>query len=321
MSAYAKIETMIYLVLGNNTYRAEQEVVTLEKKLGLVHEQIDAGTLSLNNLADIIRGGMLFNTKRLVVVSGLSAQKPLWDKLAEWACDVSDDTTLVLIESKLDRRTRSYKLLIKSATVILANRWRDKERGLAEEWLLKFAKDRGVKLSSVQIKNMVERSRVAVEGESYLEIDQHMLARAVKSLDLLDSVTDEAIATVLPPAAQDTVFDLLQFATRRDTGRMMSLLTELRLNESPHRVFALLATQWAQLVTLSLGDSSSATMAAELSIHPFVAQKLHKLAGEYTYGQLRRITTLVADIDAGMKLSQFDPWDGIERFLLGVSLR
>ena len=314
MSAYAKIETMIYLVLGNNTYRAEQEEVTLEKKLGLVHEQIDASTLSLNNLADIIRGGMLFNTKRLVVVSGLSAQKPLWDKLAEWACDVSDDTTLVLIESKLDRRTRSYKLL-------LANRWHDKERGLAEEWLLKFAKDRGVKLSSVQIKNMVERSRVAVEGESYLEIDQHMLARAVKSLDLLDSVTDEAIATVLPPAAQDTVFDLLQFATRRDTGRMMSFLTELRLNESPHRVFALLATQWAQLVTLSLGDSSSATMAAELSIHPFVAQKLHKLAGEYTHSQLRHITTLVADIDAGMKLSQFDPWDGIERFLLGVSLR
>ena len=44
---------MIYLVLGNNTYRAEQEVVTLEKKLGLVHEQIDASTLSLNNLADI----------------------------------------------------------------------------------------------------------------------------------------------------------------------------------------------------------------------------------------------------------------------------
>ena len=312
---------MIYLILGNNTYLAEQEIAKLEKQLGLIRERLDVATLDLNRLADIVRGGSLFAEKRLVICSGLSEQKVVWDKLAEWAGNMTDDTTLVLVESKLDRRTKPYKTLIKQATVITADRWREKDQRLAEEWLRKLARDRNVGLSPAQVTDMVARARVPVDNENYLEIDQFILARALGALSALDIVTNEAIETVLPPTMHDTVFDLLAFATERRTDRLLILLSELRLNDEPHRVFALIATQWSQLAALSLGDGSSATLAGELGIHPFVAGKLRDLAREFTRQQLRDLTHLAADIDVGMKRSQFDPWDGIERLLIGIAMR
>ena len=312
---------MVYLILGNNAYVAEQEVAKLENTLGLSRERLDVTALDANGLADIMRGGLLFAEKRLVVLSGLSFQKSLWDKAAEWAGDVSADTTIVFIEAKLDRRTKAYKSLTKATTVILADRWRDKDRRLAEEWLRQFARDRDVELSPAQLSDMVSRARVAVDGENYLEIDQSMLARAIEPLSVLDEVTDESIATVLPPATHDTVFDLLLLATHRDTKRLTVLLDELRLNDEPQRVFALIATQWAQLVALGLGEGPSATLAVELGIHPFVAQKLRDLTKQFTRGQFCEITQLAADIDTGMKVSQFDPWDGIERLLFAIALR
>ncbi len=51
---------MVYLILGNNAYVAEQEVAKLEKMLGLPRERLDATALDANGLADIMRGGSLF---------------------------------------------------------------------------------------------------------------------------------------------------------------------------------------------------------------------------------------------------------------------
>ena len=47
---------MVYLILGTNEYRVRQEIAALTKRLGVRAETIDADRLSLNSLADIVRG-------------------------------------------------------------------------------------------------------------------------------------------------------------------------------------------------------------------------------------------------------------------------
>ena len=162
---------------------------------------------------------------------------------------------------------------------------------------------------------------MAGEKPAQRNIDQMQLAQAIKALKGTDEVTDDMIATVLPPAPGDTVFDLLDMATRRQTARVDALLAELERTDDPHRTLALIMGQWAQLVAVSMADTPSAAVAVELGLHPFVAKKLQELARQFTTREIKAITALAADLDAGSKLSQFAPWDGVYRLVHAIVAR
>ena len=312
---------MLYLILGENAYRAEQELARLIKDSGVPPERLDSTLLTANTLADIVRGGLLFSEKRLVVLRQLSENKSVFEKLAEWASEVPSDTTLVLLESKLDKRTKAYKGLMKQAKVIPCEPLTERDSYEAESWLAALAKAQKVGLTTEQIGNMVTRALVAGEKPAQRNIDQMQLAQAIKALKGTDEVTDDMIATVLPPAPGDTVFDLLDMATRRQTARVDALLAELERTDDPHRTLALIMGQWAQLVAVSMADTPSATVAVELGLHPFVAKKLQELARQFTPNEIKTITALAADLDAGSKLSQFAPWDGVYRLMHAIAAR
>ena len=312
---------MIHLILGENTYKAEQELTRIIADSGVTPERLDAAGLTPNRLADIVRGGSLFSEKRLVVLRQLSENKSVFEKLAEWASEVPSDTTLVLLESKLDKRTKAYKGLMKQAKVIPCEPLTERDSYEAESWLAALAKAQKVGLTTEQIGNMVTRALVAGEKPAQRNIDQMQLAQAIKALKGTDEVTDDMIATVLPPAPGDTVFDLLDMATRRQTARVDALLAELERTDDPHRTLALIMGQWAQLVAVSMADTPSAAVAVELGLHPFVAKKLQELARQFTPNEIKTITALAADLDAGSKLSQFAPWDGVYRLMHAIAAR
>ena len=238
-----------------------------------------------------------------------------------WASEVPSDTTLVLLESKLDKRTKAYKSLVKHAKVIACEPLTERDSYEAESWLAALAKTQKVRLTTEQIGNMVTRAFVAGEKPAQRNIDQMQLAQAIKALKGTDEVTDDMIATVLPPAPGDTVFDLLDMAARRQTARVDALLAELERTDDPHRTLALIMGQWAQLVAVSMADTPSAAVAVELGLHPFVAKKLQELARQFTTREIKAITALAADLDAGSKLSQFAPWDGVYRLVHAIVAR
>ena len=312
---------MIHLILGENTYKAEQELARIIREHEVAPERLDSAVLTANMLADIVRGGTLFSERRLVVLRQLSDNKPVFEKLAEWAGEVPDDTTIVLLENKLDKRTKVYKTITKQATVIAAEPLYERDAGAAEQWLDSLANSQKILLSRPQLRNMVQRALVPGDKPAARIIDQMQLAVALKALQGADTVTDDMIATVLPPAAGDTVFDLLDTAARRQTARVDALLAELERTDDPHRTLALVMGQWAQLVAVSLADTPPATIAVELGLHPFVAKKLQELARQFTPNEMKTITALAADLDAGSKLSQFAPWDGVYRLMHAIAAR
>ena len=312
---------MIYLILGENTYKAEQELARIARDSSVSPERLDAAALTTNTLADIVRGGSLFSEQRLVILRQLSENKAVFEKLVEWAGEVPSDTTLVLVEAKLDKRTKAYKALIKVAKVIAAEPLLERDAGAAEQWLDTLANSQSILLSRPQLRNMVQRALVVGDKPTARVIDQMQLAGAIKALRGVDTVTDDMIATVLPPAPGDTVFDLLDMAARRQAARVDVLLAELERTDDPHRTLALVMGQWAQLVSVSLADTPPATIAVELGLHPFVAKKMQELAGAFTPNEIKTITALAADLDAGSKLSQFAPWDGVYRLMHAIVAR
>ena len=252
----------------------------------------------------------------------LSEHKELWAKLGEWARDVSVDTTLVLVEAKPDKRTKAYKTLARAGEVIAAEPLTERTRSAAETWLRDLARAQGVEISRAQAANMVSRALISNETSRIAEVDQLQLAHAVKALVNVDTVTDEAIAAVLPPAREFSVFDILELAARRDVRAAQKALSELRATDDPYKVMALLWVQWAQLAAAMMAEgASSAQIASDLAIHPFVAKKLQALAPYFSAASVRELTQLAAELDYQSKTLAAAPWDIIDRFVLTVSTR
>lgn len=312
---------MIYLIHGENAYLQEVELQKITKAASAAPERIDVDALSLNALADIVRGGSLFAMKRLVVIRELSRDATLFGKLAEWAGEVPDETTVVLLERKLDKRTKTYKAIIKAATVITADALTERDMRAAEEWLRTVAKQYDVSLSPTQVTQMVERALVASEKASSRVVDQMQLAHAVKALAGSKEVSDAMIATVLPQAMVDSIFDMLEIAARRESARLDVLIADMARTEDGHRVLALLSGQWAQLTAVAILGGSSQSIATELGLHPFVAKKMQETASRFKSGEIRVLTQLLADLDIGTKTSQAGPWDAVYRFLYAIISR
>ena len=312
---------MIYLIVGTNAYRVQYELQRLVKSLGVRPEKIDASSLDLNKLADTVRGLSLFQERRLIVIERLSERKDLWDKLGEWASDIAVETYLVLIEPRPDKRTKTFKILQKTAKLVEAMPLTDRQRPAAEKWLLDYASEHGVRLTKTQASNMIARAIVADEKSRSAEIDQLQLTHAVAALKNTVKIDDAAIATVLPPAREFSVFDIIELAVCGKTANLRSALDELRRSDDVYKVAPLVWSQWSQLVLLAKAEAASTSDTIDLGIHPFVAKKLRPLARQLSPKDLAELTELAAERDYQMKTSSVDPWVALEDFLFRVALR
>ena len=312
---------MIYLIVGTNAYRVQHELQQLVKSLGVRPEKIDAASLDLNKLADTVRGLNLFQERRLIIVEHLSERKDLWDKLGEWASGIAVETYLVLIEPRPDKRTKTFKILQKTAKLVEAMPLTDRQRPAAEKWLLDYASEHSVKLTKTQASNMVARAIVADEKSRSAEVDQLQLAHAVAALKNTVKIDDAAIATVLPPAREFSVFDIIELAVCGKTANLRSALDELRRSDDVYKVAPLVWSQWSQLVLLAKAEVASTSDTIDLGIHPFVAKKLRPLARQLSPKDLAELTELAAERDYQMKTSSVDPWAALEDFLFRVASR
>ena len=312
---------MIYLIVGTNAYRVQYELQQLVKALDVRPEKIDAASLDLNKLADTVRGLNLFQERQLIIVEHLSERKDLWDKLGEWASDIAVETYLVLIEPRPDKRTKTFKTLQKTAKLIEAMPLTDRQRPAAEKWLLDYASEHSVKLTKTQASNMVARAIVADEKSRSAEIDQLQLTHAVAVLKNAMKIDDAAIATVLPPAREFSVFDIIELAVRGKTANLRSALDELRRSDDVYKVAPLVWSQWSQLVLLTKAEAAGASDKIDLGIHPFVTKKLRPLARQLSPKDLAELTELAAERDYQMKSSSVDPWAALEDFLFRVASR
>lgn len=312
---------MIYLIVGTNAYRVQYELQQLVKALDVRPEKIDASSLDLNKLADTVRGLNLFQERRLIIVEHLSERKDLWDKLGEWASDIAVETCLVLIEPRPDKRTKTFKILQKTAKLVEAMPLTDRQRPAAEKWLLDYASEHGVKLTKTQASNMIARAIVADEKSRSAEIDQLQLTHAVAALKNTVKIDDAAIATVLLPAREFSVFDIIELAVCGKTANLRSALDELRRSDDVYKVAPLVWSQWSQLVLLAKAEAASTSDTIDLGIHPFVAKKLRPLAWQLSPKDLAELTELAAERDYQMKTSSVNPWIALEDFLFRVALR
>jgi DNA polymerase III delta subunit len=299
---------MITLLTGDNSFELREALRAIVGDFNGTPERVDGGSLELRQLPDLLMGGTLFAEKRLVIISGLSSNTSLWQKLPEWLPRVSDDVHLVLVDEKPDKRTASYKAVKAAAQVQEFPAWTDRDQQKAEQWLETRVKARGLNWDKRIIRHIVGR----------VGVDQWLLSNALETLSLLDEVTPETINQHVIANDSENIFELFEIALSGNRGALRDILHTLELQQDPYATFALLSSQAFSLAAVTYADDTQ-NPSKDFAIHPYVASKLERHAKRLGKTAVHRIMKQFAQTDADMKVSKAEPWLLIERLLFDLA--
>jgi DNA polymerase-3 subunit delta len=298
---------MITVLAGENSFEVERALQTIVRAFDGVAEKIDGTELELKQLPDLLMSGTLFASNRLVIIKQLSENKVIWPEFADWLPRLSDDIQLVLVESKLDKRTKTYKDLQKAATITEFPAWSERDTAKAEQWVAGEANVLSCEIDAASVRLLVRR----------VGPDQWLLHQALQKLAVLDEITADIIANVIDANPVENVFDLFESALRGNAVKVKQMIETLELSEDPYRLFGLLSGQAFQLAALAVaGDKPSAEVAKDLGVHPYGLGKLASYAHALGKPGAKKVIAAFAEADAGMKTSATDPWLLIERALI-----
>lgn len=306
-----RIRVVIYFFTGENSFEIEREIERLITEFRGEVEKKDAEDVTIADLRDILQGQTLFNDTRLVIITQLSDNKPVWDVLPDRLPDMSSDVTLILIEPKPDKRTKTYKAIVKLADVKEFSLWTYKDQHEATIWIETEAKRQGFALTSSQARHLLQR----------VGFDQWSLQHALEKLHLLDDITNDRINDVIEAQPDENIFQLLDTALRGDIAEVHRSLQELKQTADAYQLFALLSSQLLQLVSLALADKPAPEVAKDIGAHPFVLSKLSSHAARIGLRESRQFIMMTAETDMQMKSSGLDPWLLIEQLLIKIARR
>lgn len=296
---------MITLLTGPNSYAVAQRLRTMRREFAGEAESYDAAELEPQQLPDLLMGATLFASERLIVIRGASTNKTLWSALEQWVERVPEETSVVFVDPAPDKRTKTYKLLQKHATV--TEHAELNEAALAS-WLQAHARDAGVELSTDMVRYLV----------AYVGHDQWRLQGELEKVLLSGKpVTRELIQDVAEPYPEATAFELLDALFGGKQDRVHQLLSLLREREDPYLFFGLLSSQVVALLAIvNAGSRRPDEIARDMGLHPFVVKKLLSVARSLGTDRVEQLVENLALADERIKTSGIDPWRQLEMTLL-----
>lgn len=296
---------MMYVLFGDNTYARDQALTKILD--GREAERVDGEQLELRDLPSLLLGQTLFASQRVIVVRNLSDNTTVWSALEQYLAKIPDETTVLLVEAKPDKRTKTYKSLQQRATVrefALPRTTRD-----AEQFVLAEAKQRGVKMGASEARSLVARGGT----------DPWQLVHALEKLAVLDVVDDAVIEEIVEQSHEAQVFGLFEKALAGESAQVHEQIAVLETRENPHQTLGFLTSQAMQLAALVAGKGHD--VAHDMGAHPFALGKLEPYARKMSWSEVQQVLSALADCDMALKRSHGEPWQRIEIALMQISNR
>lgn len=297
---------MIYLLHGENEFLRRERLKVLLDGMSDV-ERLDGEAVTKADLLDIFRGQTLFSDRRTVIISGLS-EGEAWQDLPEAA--VESDNAVILLEQKVDKRTKTYKWLQKNAKVEAFEPWGERDSGRAIGWCVQRAKDEhGFTLSNDLAAMLVGR----------LGVDQLRLDSVLGQLALADKVDAALIDAVVPLAKSESVFGLFEAALEGrvvDIQRIVTYFEQTEGSDAAYMTMGLLASQLVNLNALVLSGGNSAKVAADFGVNPYALRGLVSYSKRMNVDQIRRMNDIFMATDRQMKTTSVEPWMLVEMALV-----
>lgn len=307
---------MITTVTGDNDASRSAEVTSLLREFvgqygDMAVERLDPEEVSYERIQEAVASMPFLAERKLVVLRQPSANKDFVEGFEAWVTAVPDETDVLIIEPKLDRRSAYFKQLkkyteYKDFTALDAN-------GLVN-YAADYASKQQATLSTSSARLLVDRI-----GTNQLQLE-HELDKLV-AYD--PKITPENIERLTEASPQSNIFDLIQ-ATFGGRGKYaLQLYEEQRtLGVEPQQIIAMLAWQLHLLALAKAGAGKTAdTIASDARVNPFTVKKTQSLANNISLRDLQRSISELRQLDTRLKRESMSADEAVKYYIVSVSTR
>ena len=301
---------MIYLFHGDNEFEKRAALAALVGDMEVVRR--DGEELMTAEVCEVVMGQSLFTLEQAVVIADASQNVALWRELPELLSDTA--TTVVLLEAKLDKRTKTYKWLQSHAEVRECAHFTERQKPQLSAWCIERATVHGVVLTATQATALIDR----------LGFDQLRLDLVLQQLALAGELNDELIDALVPLAPAESAFELFAAMLDGDQGKVCAIIAYLEAgsgDDGAYQTLGLLVSQLVQLNALVLSSGDTGAVARDFAAHPYALRKVAPYAARITQAQLTVINSALAQADEHMKTTRVSPWLLVEAALIDVTRR
>lgn len=304
---------MIHIFVGVNWFGIKQQLDELVKAFVSEHgdlalERIDASEASYEQILGAIESLPFLASKKLVVLQDLSLNKQTAEELETLLNRAGDTTDLIIVESKLDKRSVYYKQLKKTKGF---KEFNEPDLASLATWLTDAADRAGAAISRSDAAYLVER----------VGLNQTALASELEKLIQYNpKITLSNIELLTEQTPSSTIFNLVDAAFSGNLKTAMRLYDEQRAQKvEPQAMHGMLVWQMNVVAACSAGGSRSASeIATDTGLNPYIVGKSQAIARQMGRARISAFLTLLRDIDYTSKRQTYD-YDQAMRYAI-VSL-
>jgi DNA polymerase III subunit delta len=278
----------------------------VERYSDMAVERIDAEEVSYERMQEAVASMPFLVERKLVVLRQPSRNKEFVEGFGAWITMVPDETDVLIIEPKLDRRGVYFKQLkkytdFKDFPALDANS--------LVRYAVGYASKQKARLSTANARLLVERI-----GPNQLQIEHELDKLASYNA----TITPEAIERLTEASPQSSIFDLIQ-ATFAGNGKHALILYEEQrtMGVEPQQIIAMLAWQLHLLALAKVGAGKSAdTIAGDAKLNPFTVKKSQSLANSISLRDLRTSLRELRELDTRLKRESMSPDEAVKYFIV-----
>ncbi len=303
---------MIKTFTGTNSFslkRAlDQAIAEYLKLMGsdMGLERIDAEA-DMQSLQGSLLGVSFLVSKKMVVLEDPSLNKALLEKLPELLTQVYEDTDVIIVEHKLDKRTAWNTYLQKNTSYTLFEELRG---GQLTSWVVSYTRSKQSELSNTDALYLVDR----------VGPNQQLLSMEIEKLSCLgNKITREAIDELTVPSMQSTVFNLLDAAMKGRLDTALQMYEEQRkLRVEPQAILAMII--WQLHILALVAASGNSSVPSEAKISPFVLDKSRQLVKNgMGLGRVKKLVAKTRMLDNKMKTVAVDADETVTYLIAAIA--
>lgn len=286
---------------------------------GFDQEDLDAGEVSAENLANLLRTPPFFGAARLVILRRIEEMNAACDPLLLTALAAPvPGVFLTVTAEKTDRRRKIFKELMGKAAVVEAQPLKAYE---AKRWVMEEGGRLGLRIPPEIAGLLVE-----YRGTSRTALRNELEKAALYAGEEKAGLTRDEWLVLLGEATETNLFAMLDRVTEGKTAEALRLLDQLLTGgEAEMKLFYMVSRQIRLLLfTAVLRERkgrlpASGELAKELGCHLYTAEKLLAQVQNFSFARLRAAHRLLVQADLRIKTGQSWPRLELEMLLYDLA--
>ncbi|MCQ2495955.1 MAG: DNA polymerase III subunit delta [Lachnospiraceae bacterium] len=265
--------------------------------------------LEIENIADTMP---FFADRRLVVLenSGLFKKE---NDFADYIPSIPDTTTIILIDSEVDKRSRLYKAISKNGYACEFNRQSPAElRDFVCRWVRLAGKQLSTGLADLLISTVGDDMNTIVN-----EAD-----KVIAYCGEREVITKDDIEAMCTPLAEAKVFDLVDALITRNKSKSFEIYADLlAMRESGFGILALIRKNYQRLLSvreLEDQDLGISEIAGRIQAQDWLVRKMKTQIRGYSPKKLQRAVEETVNTEYAIKTGDIGEQLGLEILLANL---